>query len=354
MQRAVSALMKDVDSLSLPKGRMVGSEGHEIAKRFILGRFREIGLTPYGTDSYCLSYSDAGQDFANLVGVVRAKRSLGAPVLIGAHYDSVIAAPSADDNAAAVAVALAVASVLRSRPIERDVVVAIFDAEEPPYFLSENMGSVRFCSEQLQEQGIHAALIMDLVGHDVAVPFTFLEGNRFVCSLGRVFPALRRRDIPLPILRDLLFVTGAESHPALPQILAGTRAPRRVRPIATLNEYIGDISDQGAFRRHGVPYLFFSCGRWTHYHQKTDTPDRLNYKKMHRLTTYLAAIVESLSRAAMDGPAEPVDTTALEVTILRRSLGFLLPVVLRVLGVSRLETRPDLDELARRLIGVGL
>jgi hypothetical protein len=354
MQHVNAILKKDVDRLCLPEGRMVGSEGHEIAKRFILERFQELGLTPYGTGSFCLSYSDAGQDFTNLVGVVRAKRSRGAPVLIGAHYDSVIAAPSADDNAAAVAVALAAASLLRDRPIERDVIIAIFDAEEPPYFFSENMGSVRFCREQLQEEGIHTAVIMDLVGHDVSAPFTFLEGNRFVRSLGRIFPELRTRDIAFPILRGLLFVTGAESHRALPHILAATRVPRRLRPIATLNEYVGDMSDQGAFRLHGVPYLFLSCGRWAHYHQKTDTPDRLNYKKMHRITRYLAAIVESLSRTAMDGPAEPIDTTALEIKILRRSLGLLLPVLLRVLGMSRLETRADIDHLARRLIGMGL
>ena len=28
------------------------------------------------------------------------------------------------------------------------------------------MGSVRFCAEQADERGVHAALIMDLVGHD--------------------------------------------------------------------------------------------------------------------------------------------------------------------------------------------
>jgi Zn-dependent M28 family amino/carboxypeptidase len=125
MQRATTILKADVDSLSLPEGRMVGSDGHEIAKRFILGRFEEMGLTPYEAASFCLSYSDAGQDFVNLVGVMRAKRTVGSPILIGAHYDSVIAAPSADDNAAAIAVALAAASLLRSRPIERDVVIAM-------------------------------------------------------------------------------------------------------------------------------------------------------------------------------------------------------------------------------------
>lgn len=352
MQPANAVLKMDVNRLSLPKGRMVGTEGHEIAKHYILKRFHDLGLTPYKADSFCLFYSDAGQEFTNLVGVVRAKRPT-APVLIGAHYDSVIAAPCADDNAAAVAIALRAATVLRSRPIERDVIIAIFDAEEPPYFLGESMGSVRFYEDQLLDKGIHAAIIMDMVGHDVVIPFTYLEANRFARCLGRVFP-VRTREVSFPILRDLLFITGAESHSALPRILGTTRSPRRLKPVATLNKYIGDMSDQATFRLHGVPYLFLSCGRWTHYHQKTDTPDRLNVSKMDRIAKYLIGIVETLCSTAMDGPLEPSDTTAFEIRTLQRSLGPLLPVLLRIIGVSRLETREDIDNLARILIGMGL
>ena len=64
--------------------------------------------------------------------------------LIGAHYDSVIDAPCADDNAAAVAIALSAAGQLAGQTLNRDVVIALFDAEEPPYFHTESMGSTRF------------------------------------------------------------------------------------------------------------------------------------------------------------------------------------------------------------------
>jgi hypothetical protein len=91
-------------------------------------------------------------------------------VLIGAHYDNVIAAPSADDNAAAVAIALSAAAALKRAARARDVVVALFDAEEPPYFLSPDMGSVRFCEDQADTRGCHAAIIMDLVALVDACP----------------------------------------------------------------------------------------------------------------------------------------------------------------------------------------
>ena len=51
---------------------------------------------------------------SNLVGVIPGADRRLSPVLIGAHYDSVIAAPSADDNAAAVAIALSAVGALRA------------------------------------------------------------------------------------------------------------------------------------------------------------------------------------------------------------------------------------------------
>lgn len=68
----------------------------------------------------------------------------------------------------------------------------------------------------------------------------------------------------------------------------------------------------------------------------------------------MAAVAESLSRTPMDVAAKPIDTTALEIKILQQSLGLLLPALLRSLGVSRLKTRRDIDNIARTLIGMGL
>ena len=114
------------------------------------------------------------------------------PVLIGAHYDSVIAAPSADDNAAAVAIALSAAEFLTATHRARDVVVALFDAEEPPYFLGPAMGSIRFCEDEADARGFHAAIVMDLVGHEFALAH--------------------------PELANLLGATGIESSGALPAL----------------------------------------------------------------------------------------------------------------------------------------
>ena len=92
--------------------------------------------------------------------------------------------------------------------------------------------------------------------------------------LGVEWPAAWRPRVNLLGQSVLTFATGAESHPDLPELLTGITIPERMKLIATLNEYVGDMSDHGVFRRNGVPYLFLSCGHWEHYHRPTDTPDR--------------------------------------------------------------------------------
>ena len=129
--------------------------------------------------------------------------------------------------------------------------------------MTGTMGSERFYAEQMDDRGVHFALIYDLVGHDVSVPAEMVPG---VGGLLAKVPGLRGKDIAIPHLRHLLFMTGAESHPRLPGLVDGAEMPKKLKLklMATLNEYVGDMSDHGVFRRNGVPYLFFSCGRWAH------------------------------------------------------------------------------------------
>jgi Zn-dependent M28 family amino/carboxypeptidase len=257
----------------------------------------------------------------NLVGVVRGTSPGLDPLLLGAHYDSVIAAPCADDNAAGVAIMLEIAARLAAQPLQRDVIVAAFDAEEPPYFLGPDMGSNRFVANTLNGP-VHLAVILDLVGHRVRIPGLAVD------------PAL-------------VFVTGAECHPALPDLLGGLDLPI----AAAAQRRVGDFSDYAAFRQAGAPYLFFSCGEWEHYHRVSDHPDLLDYSKMARLAGDLERVVRR---------ADTVDTayhamhdcTDFEVATLERTIGAkALTAIARTLGRSGYRTAADLDVIAGALRG---
>jgi hypothetical protein len=70
-----------------------------------------------------------------------------------------------------------------------------------------------------------------------------------------------------------------------------------------------------------VPYLFFSCGRWQHYHQVTVTPDRLNYRKMARLIGLSIDLLSRIDAAGLRPLVENEYPVEFEVGIVRKSLG---------------------------------
>jgi len=326
-------LQEEVEALAQPEGRVVGTPGHEQARRHLEARLRAVGLSPYRGHTFALPYRAAGRDFCNLIAVAPGRDPDLAPVLIGAHYDSVIVAPCADDNAAAVAIALSAGEHFLRHPARRGVVIALFDAEEPGYFQTPGMGSIRFYEDQRLKPGFHAALIMDLVGHAVPQP---------TAEVGRLAPQFGQ----------LVFITGAESHAALPGVVGAARLPG-LPVVATLNRRVGDMSDHRIFRLNGVPYLFLTCGRWQHYHEPTDTPDRLDYPKMERIRDYLVRLADALAQSELSpeglAPREH-DTTAFELSLLRDALGEAGTRYLAMaVGLARLQTRTDLDALADRL-----
>lgn len=309
-------LRRDVEHLATDTGRMVHTQGHQAARDYLLDRLGELGLDPYVGSGFELPYEVDGKPFANVVGRVRGTDASLAPVLLAAHYDTCGPLPGADDNAAAIAILLAIAPSLRQRPLRRDVLLAFFDAEEPPHFLTPAMGSVHFYYHQ-RTGPIHGTLVLDLVGHDV----------------------------PLAGLANLLFITGMESDPAFASILR-TVTTDGLTLVPALNEYIGDMSDHHVFRVNRRPYLFLSCGRWHHYHSETDTPEKLNYDKMAAIAALVLDLTGRMAVSALSGPFEGYDTTPAELEFMRSALG----PMLTALGIE-LNGRSDIDEVARLFVG---
>ncbi|MBC8376276.1 MAG: M28 family peptidase [FCB group bacterium] len=288
----LSQLQVDVEKLAAPGSRKVGSSGHDKAVEYLKERMLGSGLEPYLEQSYELSYQVELTLYTNLAGVRPGLDRTLKPILLVAHYDTCGDQPGADDNAAAIAIWFEVLEALKTINLQRDIIILFPDAEEPPRFLSEHMGSTKFYEKQLQNP-IHAGLVLDLVGHD----------------------------IPLEGFEELLFIFGAESHQELAEILTETKPPDGLKNIATLNRYVGDLSDHHVLRKHGEPYLFFTCGRWEHYHQQSDIPENLNYAKMARISQYLVGMIEALdSRGLMETSAE-YDPVNMELYLLKRALG---------------------------------
>ncbi len=318
MQSIQDRLMADVMALTANGGRNAGTAGHDRARDYIATRLAEIGATQYSGDSFLQPYGPESGGFANIIAMLPGADPAKAPILLGAHFDTCGDIPGADDNAAAVAILLGVAESIQKTVCDRSVVLAFFDAEEPPYFQTPMMGSIRFYKDQ-RTGPVHAAIILDLVGHDVPV-----EG-----------------------LEDLLFITGAESDPGLEMAVRHSEPESGLRTVPTLNSYVGDLSDHHIFRENERPYLLLTCGLWEHYHMPTDTPEKLSIGKIEAVVNYVVTLTESLCKSSLDGPFLGNETLDTEIYFLKKNI---MPT-LRSLGISLpLNSRTDIDRLVTLLM----
>src|SRR5688572_1665126 len=141
-------------------GRAPGTPGGLAARRIVMDAFREAGLAPV---------EQKIQVGANVLASVPGTTDRW--VLVAAHYDHLgkhgrDIYRGADDNAAAVAILVEVGRALAREKLKRGVIFAAFDAEEPPHYLQETMGSQEWARRPtVPLDRLDLMICMDLVGH---------------------------------------------------------------------------------------------------------------------------------------------------------------------------------------------
>ena len=148
------------------------------------------------------SYETGGQPCHNIEAEISgsqqgAGESSSPPqiIVIGAHYDSVFGSPGANDNGSGVAAVLALAQRFASAKPKQTLRFVAFVNEEPPYFLSGEMGSqvyARRCKERGDK--ISAMISLETIGYFSDAPALAnisVAGSRLVLSERRQFHRLR-------------------------------------------------------------------------------------------------------------------------------------------------------------------
>lgn len=264
-REAMTAL---VHQLCSPRcaGRAPGSPEGMAARATVVEAFRDAGLDP-------LEQPVPGCSGANVLAALPGATDRW--VLVEAHYDHLGRQGAhvywgADDNAAAVAILVEAArGWAQRRPNGRGIIVASFDAEEPPHFLTDSMGAQHYVrAPTVPLDHIDLMVCMDLVGHAVGPPEAPEEVRASVFALGA-----ERSD-------------GTREH-----IDRIARAVPGVVIRRADAEVIPPLSDYCAFWDHDVPFVFLSNARWRYYHTPEDTPDRLDYAKMDALSQWLERFV---------------------------------------------------------------
>jgi Zn-dependent M28 family amino/carboxypeptidase len=258
MKQLVEALCSDEC-----EGRAPGTPGGVAARGIVMEAFCGAGLSP--------------EEQKIVVGANVLSSVPGATdrwVMVAAHYDHLGKVGGeiyrgADDNAAAVALLIEVARALAHEKLRRGVIFAAFDAEEPPHFLQETMGSKEWVRRPtVPLERLDLMICMDLVGHAFGPPGTPDD------------------------VRQTLFALGAErSTGTSAHVDALARAVPGVVVRRADAEMIPPLSDYEAFWRKEIPFLFLACGRGQRYHTPQDTPDWLDWAKMKGTALWLERFV---------------------------------------------------------------
>jgi hypothetical protein len=308
MVPAMKALVEELCSRECA-GRAPGTAGGLRARERVREALRAAGTDP-------VEQAIGRSKGANLIATLPGDTDRW--VLVAAHYDHLGASgrtffPGADDNAAAIAILVEVARGLAAKRADgRGVILAAFDAEEPPYFMTGQMGS-RYFTEHAKELGaplesIDLMVCMDLVGH-----------------------ALGPEGLPEEV-RGSLFALGAERSTGTSAIvddLAHSQAGLAVRRVDA--EVIPPLSDYLAFWQRKVPFLFLTGGRSERYHTPGDTPAHLDWKKMSATARWLESLVRRTcarpeDRVVFDGTSRDDASTLRTFLELVTPLAALSPV----------------------------
>jgi len=206
-------------------------------------------------------------------------------IVVGAHYDTVPGSPGADDNASGVAVLLELSQLLRGEQIR----FIAFANEEPPYFMGPDMGSwVSAKRSRDAKEPVRAMFSLEMLGYYRDEP----GSQRYPFPLGLFYPD--RGDF-IAFVGDLgargLVRKALElfrKNAAFPS--EGVAAPAFIPGVTW--------SDHWSFRDHGFPAIMITDTaffRYPHYHLPSDTPEKLDYERMARVTLGLAAMLKELA-----------------------------------------------------------
>jgi hypothetical protein len=288
-ERALAASLKrHVASIAAREHNLVHYDELEQVARYIEGVLASLG------------YAVGRQEFTaddrlvrNIEAVIEPRTGSADPevIVVGAHYDSVLGSPGANDNASGTAAVIELARLLRDLDGTggKRIRLVLFVNEEPPYFRTEAMGSLRYARAlAARRERVVAMYSLETIGFYSSepgsqvypAPFGLLFPDRgdFVAFVG----LLRSR----PLLQRT--IGSFRAHTAFPSI--GGVAPNAIPGIGW--------SDHWAFAEQGFQAVMVTDTapfRYPHYHRATDTPDKVDTESLARVVKGIERVIRDLA-----------------------------------------------------------
>ena len=284
------------DELEVHVTRLAGEIGERnvfnIAQLNAAADYIESCFTNAGHKVSRQSYIVDGETCYNLEAEVRGEIRPEEIVVLGAHYDSVSGCPGANDNASGTAVVLALAKAASLQRPARTLRFVAFVNEEPPFFWTTNQGSYVYAQRCHQRgENIVAMLTPETMGCYLDEKGT----QRYPFPVGLFYPSRG----------NFIAFVGNTASASLVRRCVGTFRANAQFPSegAALPGALPGIgwSDHSSFWKFGYPAIQISDTapfRYVHYHQETDTTDKLDYAKLARVVDGLQKVIANLTQVS--------------------------------------------------------
>jgi hypothetical protein len=247
-----------------------------------------------------LGYQVRGRECWNLAAEHKGQTRPKEIVIVGAHYDSVVGSPGANDNVSGVAGVLALARSFSRKPTARTLRFVAFTNEEPPYFQTDLMGS-RVYARHCKKSGdnIVGMLCLETIGY-----FSDEEGSQnYPLPFNLYYPSTGN---------FIGFVANVDSAPLVKNVVESFRRHAKFPSEGcALPEHVTGVgwSDHWSFWQEGYQALMVTDTapfRYPYYHRKEDTPDKLDYERMGRVVAGVDRVLTELASPQTADPANAV------------------------------------------------
>jgi hypothetical protein len=248
-------------------------EALEAAARYIERRLEALG---YAVERQ--EFEAHGHKVRNIHVAIGEAGGGRSTFVVGAHYDSDGIAPGANDNGSGVAALLELAGLLKGYQPRRHLLRLVFFVnEEMPHFGTETMGSRQFARMITAREAVRGMISLETIG-----AFSDEPGSQaFPFPLGLVYRD--RADF-------IAFVGTPRARGLVHEVLGSFRRHTQFPTIGGVaHAFIKGIawSDHASFDEQDVPALMITdtaLFRYRHYHRPSDTPDKVDYGRLARIT----------------------------------------------------------------------
>lgn len=285
---AQETLKAHITTLAAPTmaGRFPGSPQDEMARAYIEKTLRACGIK----DVQAQPFKDPlNRSTANIVALIPGTDLAQQTIIIGAHHDHLGSqSPGANDNASGVAALLEIACATQNapHPLRRTTVFIAFGSEEPPEDHPD-------CDDDDDDDGNPK----DPKCEGLAGSMHFVASNLF--SKNTVY-MINLDMVGSYALNSEAFGLGASSSPVAVHILEKILSHSSIHMDLSVDppdDPEDDNSDYAPFKWQKIPYIFFWTEDESCYHERCDTPDRIDYKGLTEITQVATAFLWAVANS---------------------------------------------------------